>query len=152
MCSYLYLCSLESYANFKDCFFTGMALLVLNMSQFYLALSLGFPDFLLKDDYLILGCLAIGLSMDFCLTFGADNDRPRPRSRKPFLATIFLAIVQLGLYLALIIFPIDDLSNNEYSVWVSSCIEMSIVDFWTIFVAFKAYKKISRIPGYQEIA
>ena len=101
------MCSLESYANFKACFFTGVALLVLNMSQFYLALSLGFPDFLLTDDYLILGCLAVGLSMSFCLNFGADNDRPRPRSGKPFLATIFLAIVQLGLYFALIIFPID---------------------------------------------
>ena len=146
------MCSLESYANFKACLFTGMALLVLNMSHFFLAINLGYPDFLPTDDNVILGCLAIGLSMGFCLTFGADNDMTRPRSGKPFLATIFLAIVQLGLYLALIIFPIDDLSNNEYSVWVSSCIGMSIVDFWTIFVAFKAKKEISRIVGYEEIA
>ena len=122
------------------------------MSHFFLAVSLGFPDFLLKDDHLIQGCLTIGISMSLCLTFGAHNDGQRPRSGKPFLATIFLAIVQLGLHLALIIFPIDDLSNNDYNVWVSSCIGMSIVDFWTIFVAFKANKKISRIPGYQEIA
>ena len=146
------MCSLESFANFKACLFTGMALFVLNMSHFFLAVSLGFPDFLPSDDNVIQGCLAIGVSMSFCLIFGAHNDEPRPRSGKPFLATIFLAIVQLGLHLALIIFPIDDLSNNEYNVWVSSCIGMSIVDFWTIFVAFKANKKISSIPGYQEIA
>jgi hypothetical protein len=146
------MCSLETYSNFKACLFTGMSLLVLNMSQFFLAIHLGFPDFLLKDDHLIQGCLAIGLLTSFCLIFGANNDRPRPRSGKPFLATVFLAIVQLGLHLALIIFPIDDLSNNEYNVWVSSCIGMSTVDFWTIFVAFKANKKISSIPGYQEIA
>ena len=147
------MCSLESYVNFKACFFTGMALLVLNISHLFLAVSLGLPDFLPKDDNLIMGCLAIGLSMSFCLMFGADNDyTPRPRSKIPFLATIFLAIVQLGLYLYLIIFPIDDLANNEYNVWISSCIGMSIVDFWTIFVAYKANKKISRIPGYQEIA
>ena len=146
------MCSLESFASFKACMFTGVALLVLNMSQFYLAVSLGFPDFLPTDDNVIMGCLAIGLLMSFCLIFGADNDNPRPRSGKPFLATIFLAIVQLELNLYLIISPIDDLANNEYNIWVSSCIGMLIVDFLTIFVAFKANKEISRIPGYQEIA
>ena len=151
------MCSLESFASFKACIFTGVALLVLNMSQFYLAVSLGFPDFLPTDDNVILGCWAIGVSMGFCLMFGADNDTPsldtpRPRSGIPFLAAIFLAIVQLGFYLYLIVFPIDDLANNEYNIWVSSCIGMLIVDFLTIFMAFKANKEISRIPGYQEIA
>ena len=146
------MCSLESFANFKACLFTGMALLVLNISHFFLAVNLGFPDFLETDDNNILGCQAIGLSMFFCLTFGANNDRPRPRSGKPFLATIFLAIVQLELNLYLIISPIDDLANNEYNIWVSSCIGMLIVDFLTIFMASKANKEISRIPGYQEIA
>ena len=146
------MCSLESYVNFKACFFTGMALLFLNISHFFLSVSLGFPDFLEKDDYLILASQVIGLSMVFCLICGADGDRPRPRSGKPFLATIFLAIIQLGLHLALIIFPIDDLATNENNIWIASCIGMSIVDFWTIFVAFKAYKKIPGIPGYQEIA
>ena len=146
------MCSLESYANFKACLFTGMALLVLNISHFFLAVNLGFPDFLETDDNNILGCQAIGLSMFFCLTFGANNDRPRPRSGKPFLATIFLAIVQLGLHLALIIFPIDDLSDNEYKIWIPSCVGMAIADIWTIFVAFKAKKEISRIVGYEEIA
>ena len=149
------MCSLE----FKACFFTGMALLVLNISHFFLAVSLGFPDFLETDDNNILGCQAIGLLMFLCLTFGADNqadnDRPRnlgPRTGKPFLAAIFLAIIQLGLHLALIIFPIDDLSDNEYKIWIPSCIGMAITDFWTIFVAFKANKEISRIVGYEEIA
>ena len=125
------------------------------MSQFYLAVSLGYPDFLPKDDNLIMGCLAIGLSMFLCLTFGAENDRTRnlePRTSKPFLAAIFLAIIQLGLHLALIISPIDDLSDNEYKIWIASCVGMAITDFWTIFVAFKAKKEISRIVGYEEIA
>ena len=149
------MCSLESYANFKACFFTGMALLVLNMSQFYLAVSLGYPDFLPKDDNLIMGCLVVGLLMFLCLTFGAGNDGPRnlgPRTGKPFLAAIFLAIIQLGLHLALIVFPIDDLSDNEYKIWIASCVGMAITDFWTIFVAFKAKKEIARIVGYEEIA
>ena len=147
------MCSLESCAGFKACFFTGTALLVLNLSHFFLAVNLGYPDFLPTDDNLILGCLAIGLSMSFCLMFGADNDyTPRPRSKIPFLATIFLAIVQLGLHLALIIFPIDDLSDNEYKIWIPFCVGMAIADIWTIFVAFKAKKEISRIVGYEEIA
>ena len=149
------MCSLESYVNFKACFFTGMALLVLNISHLFLAVSLGLPDFLPKDNYIILGCQAIGLAMSFFLTFGADNDRPRnlgPRTGKPFLAAIFLAIVQLGLHLALIIFPIDDLSDNEYKIWIPFCVGMAIADIWTIFVAFKAKKEISRIVGYEEIA
>ena len=149
------MCSLESYANFKACLLTGMALLVLNILHFFLAVSLGYPDFLPKDDNLIMGCLAIGLSMFLCLTFGAENDRTRnlePRTSKPFLAAIFLAIVQLGLHLALIIFPIDDLSDNEYKIWIPFCVGMAIADIWTIFVAFKAKKEISRIVGYEEIA
>ena len=120
-----------------------------------LAVSLGYPDFLPKDDNLIMGCMAIGLSMFLCLTFGAGNDGPRnlgPRTGKPFLAAIFLAIIQLGLHLALIVFPIDDLSDNEYKIWIASCVGMAITDFWTIFVAFKAKKEISRIVGYEEIA
>ena len=159
---YIVMCSLESYVNFKACFFTGIALLFLNISQLFLLVSLGMPNFLLwsyfgpfRTSYAILASQAIGLSMVACLFVGADGDRPRnmgPRSGKPFLATIFLAILQLGLYLAFIIIPIDDLQNNKNNVWVSSCIGMSIVDFWTIFVAFKANKKIPRILGYQEIA
>ena len=68
------------------------------------------------------------------------------------MAAIFLAIVQLGLHLALIIFPIDDLSDNEYKIWIPFCVGMAIADIWTIFVAFKAKKEISRIVGYEEIA
>ena len=113
-----------------------MPLLVLNISHFFLAVNLGFPDFLETDDNNILGCQAIGLSMFFCLTFGANNDRPRPRSGKPFMATIFLAIVQLGAHLAFTVIPINDIPNNLNNIWVLSCFGMAIADCWIIFVVY----------------
>ena len=47
---------------------------------------------------------------------------------------------------------INDIPVIESKIWVTSCIGMAIADFWTIFVAFKAKKEISRIVGYEEIA
>ena len=46
---------------------------------------------------------------------------------------------------------INDIPVIDNKIWVASCIGMAIADFWTIFVAFKAKKEISKIVGYEEI-
>ena len=147
----------ESYVEAS--FFSGIALLVLNTSQFILSVALGLADFSLTDFFgpckilfAILGCLAISLLIFACLGVASIVNHDGPRSGIPFWATILLAIVQLGMHLAFTVIPINDIPNNLNNIWVLSCIGMAIADVWIIFVAFKAKKEISRIVGYEEIA
>ena len=147
----------ESYVEAS--FFSGMALTVLNMSQFILSVALGLDDFSLTDFFgpckilfAILGCLGISLLILVCLTVGAIVNNNGPRSGIPFWATILLAIVQLGILFAFTVIPINDIPNNLNNIWVLSCFGMAIADFWIIFVAFKAKQEISRMMGYEEIA
>ena len=149
------MCGLETYV--KASFLSGFILFGLNILQFFLSVNLGLTDFLQADDFgpsktsfAILGCLVIGLLMATFLIVGAYGDGRR--SGIPLLATIGLAIVQLGLYLGLTVPIINDIPIIQNKIWVASCIGMAIADFWTIFVAFKAKKEISRIVGYEEIA
>ena len=149
------ICCFETYV--KASFFSGIVLNGLNILQFLLSVNLGLADFLHTDNFgpsktsfAILGCLVIGILMATFLIVGAYGDGRR--SGIPFLATIVLAIVQLGLYLGLTVPIINDIPVIDNKIWVASCIGMAIADFWTIFVAFKAKKEISRIVGYEEIA
>ena len=149
------ICCCETYV--KASFFSGFVLFGLNILQFLLSINLGLADFLQKNDFgpsktsfAILGCLVIGLLMAIFLMVGAYGDGRR--SSIPLLATIVLAIVQLGLYLGLTVPIINDIPVIDNKIWVASCVGMAIADFWTIFVAFKAKKEISRIVGYEEIA
>ena len=146
------MCGLETH-------FLGLPLLVLNMLQFILSGSLGLYDFSLTDFFgpckivfAILGCLAISLLIFGCLGVGSIVNHDGPRSGIPFWATILLAIVQLGIYLAFTVIPINDIPNNLNNIWVWSCIGMAIADVWIIFVAFKAKQEISRMVEYEEIA
>ena len=147
------ICCFETYV--KASFFSGIALFVLNTLQFLLSVAFGLQvnestETYFDINFSILACLTIGLLMSTCLMFGAYGDGRR--SGAPFLATIVFAIVQLGLYLGLTVPIINDVPIIDNRIWVWSCIGMAIADFWTIYVAFKAKKEISRIMGYQEIA
>ena len=149
------ICCCETYV--KASFFSGFVLFGLNILQFMLSINLGLADFLQQDDFgpsktsfAILGCLVIGLLMAFFLMAGAYGDGRR--SSIPLLATIILAIVQSGVYLGLTVPIINDFPVIDNKIWIASCIGMAIANFWTIFVAFKAKKEISRIAGYEEIA
>ena len=143
------ICCFETYV--KASFFSGFVLFGLNILQYLLSVALGSAYGPFGNTYFLdILCLGIGILMGTCLIFGAYGDGRR--SSIPFLATIVLAIVQLGIYLGLTVPIINDIPVIDNKIWVASCIGMAIADFWTIFVAFKAKKEISRIVGYEEIA
>ena len=143
------ICCFETYV--KASFFSGIVLFGLNISQYLLSVALGSAHGPFGNtDFLDISCLGIGILMGTCLIFGAYGDGRR--SGIPFLATIVLAIVQLGIYLGLTVPIINDIPVIDNKIWIASCIGMAIADFWTIFVAFKAKKEIARIVGYEEIA
>ena len=160
------MCGWETYVEAS--YFSGIALSLLNLSQFIMSVALGLADFSLTDFFgpckilfAILGCLGISLLILTCLAVGSIINNiinnmgslvEGPRSGIPFWATILLAIVHLGIHLAFTVIPIDDIPNNLNNIWVLSCIGMAIADVWIIFVAFKAKQEISSNVGYEEIA